>query len=184
MPSIAGFGMRPALIRAISRHCQPASPPPDQQAASPRYDIDASRKTSGRQDRDLAWHRGTSGEPFTLARSWHEERFLTVVRTLALRGLGFHARLRQARIRVPADFDWLKDRPLRLLNTVGFYRSRIFSCFDPPELLWGSGSVTMCLRCLSDTPRRSHGLRAMDWKPGAAIFIRGLFYWEASFAHR
>ena len=53
-----------------------------------------------------------------------------------LRSLGFHARLRQARIRVPADFDWLKDRPLRLLNTLGFYRSRIFSCFDPPEFLW------------------------------------------------
>jgi phenylacetate-CoA ligase len=89
-------------------------------------------------DKNVIWHStsGTSGEPFTLARSWHEERFLTVVRTLVLRSLGFRARLRQARIRVPADFDWLKDRPLRLLNTLGFYRSRILSCFDPPEFLW------------------------------------------------
>lgn len=86
----------------------------------------------------LIWHTtsGSSGEPFELVRSWHEERFLTVVRTLLLRSHGFHARLRQARIRVPSDFDWVNDFPLRLLNSLGLYRSRIFSCYDPPELLW------------------------------------------------
>jgi phenylacetate-CoA ligase len=89
-------------------------------------------------DRSIIWHNtsGSTGEPFTVARSWHEERFLTVVRTLALRSLGFYAHLRQARIRVPADFDWINDRPLRLLNSLGFYRSRIFSCYEEPETLW------------------------------------------------
>jgi phenylacetate-CoA ligase len=84
------------------------------------------------------WHEtsGSSGEPFKLARTWHEERFLTVVRNLVTRNLGSRASFRQARIRVPADFDWLDDRPLRLLNSLGLYRSRIFSCYDPPELLW------------------------------------------------
>jgi phenylacetate-CoA ligase len=86
----------------------------------------------------VIWHStsGSSGEPFKLARSWHEERFLTVVRTLATGNLGLRAGFRQARIRVPADFDWLDDRPLRMLNRLGLYRSRIFSCYDPPELLW------------------------------------------------
>lgn len=86
----------------------------------------------------LIWHMtsGTSGEPLGVARSWHEERFLTVIRTLALRSLGFRARFRQARIRVPADFDWMRDRPLRLLNALGFYRSCIFNCFEAPDILW------------------------------------------------
>ena len=86
----------------------------------------------------LIWHdtSGSTGEPFRMVRSWWEERFLTLVRTRALRSLGFHARLRQARIRVPADFDWLDDRPLRVLNALGFFRSRVFSCYEPAERLW------------------------------------------------
>jgi phenylacetate-CoA ligase len=86
----------------------------------------------------MIWHEtsGSTGEPFELVRSWDEERFLTVVRNWVTRNLGGAARLRQARVRVPADFDWLDDRPLRLLNRLGLYRSRIFSCYDPPELIW------------------------------------------------
>jgi phenylacetate-CoA ligase len=79
---------------------------------------------------------GTSGEPFEVIRNWHEERFLTAIRTWVLRSLGFRARLRQARIRIPADFDWLNDRPLRMLNRLCLYRSRIFSCFDAPDFTW------------------------------------------------
>ncbi len=86
----------------------------------------------------MIWHNtnGSSGEPFSLVRSWWEERFLTMVRMLALRDLGFRPWYRRARVRVPADFAWLSDRPLWLLNKLGFYRGRIFSCYQPPELLW------------------------------------------------
>jgi phenylacetate-CoA ligase len=86
----------------------------------------------------LVQHRtsGSSGEPFEVVRSWNEERFLTVVSKRASRSLGFRARLRQARIRVPADYDWLSDRPLRMLNKLGLHRSRVFSCYDPPDIVW------------------------------------------------
>lgn len=79
---------------------------------------------------------GSSGEPFTLVRSWHEERFLAVVRMAIFQRSGFHAWYRRAMIRVPADFDWLDDRPLRILNKLGLYRLRVFSCFETPESLW------------------------------------------------
>jgi phenylacetate-CoA ligase len=86
----------------------------------------------------IIWHKtsGSTGEPFGVARSWHEERFLTAVRSVLLRELGFRAHLRQARIRVPPEFDWLDDRPLRLLNRLGLFRSRIFSCYEPPDVIW------------------------------------------------
>ncbi len=86
----------------------------------------------------VIWHEtsGSTGEPFGVARSWHEERFLTVIRYILLHSIGFGARRRQARIRVPADFDWLNDLPLRLLNRLGFFCSRIFSCYEAPEELW------------------------------------------------
>jgi phenylacetate-CoA ligase len=79
---------------------------------------------------------GTSGEFVEVVRSWHEERFLTVIRTLAFRSFGFRAGFKQARIRVPADFDWLNDAPLQILNGLGLFRSRIFSCFDEPDFVW------------------------------------------------
>jgi len=79
---------------------------------------------------------GTSGEPIEVLRSWHEERFLSTIRNWAMRSLGLSARFRQARIRVPADFDWLSDRPLRTLNRLGLFRSRVFSCFDEPGSIW------------------------------------------------
>jgi len=86
----------------------------------------------------LVWHNtsGSSGENLKIARSWHEERFLAVVRKWALRSLGFRGRQRMGRIRVPAEFDWLSDLPLRVLNKLGYYRSRVISCFDEPELAW------------------------------------------------
>jgi len=86
----------------------------------------------------IIWHEtsGSTGEPFGVARSWHEERFLTVVRSILVRRLGFRAHLRQARLRVPPEFDWLDDRPLRLLNRLGLFRSRIFSCYEPPDVSW------------------------------------------------
>ena len=86
----------------------------------------------------MIWHNtsGSSGEPFSLVRSWREERFLALAGMLVFRQPGFHAWHRRALIRVPADFDWLDDRPLQLLNRLGLYRSRVFSCFDTPESLW------------------------------------------------
>jgi phenylacetate-CoA ligase len=79
---------------------------------------------------------GTSGEPVEVVRSWYEERFLTVIRLWAMRSLGFRARFRQARIRIPTDYIWLYDRPLRMLNGMGLFRSRVFSCFDEPDVTW------------------------------------------------
>ncbi|MBN1566426.1 MAG: phenylacetate--CoA ligase family protein [Acidobacteria bacterium] len=86
----------------------------------------------------MVWHTtsGSSGEPFELVRSWHEERFLTVIRYWMMRNLGTRPTFREARIRVPADFDWLDDWLLRLLNSLGLQRSRIFSCYEPPDSLW------------------------------------------------
>ena len=86
----------------------------------------------------MVWHltSGTSGEPLDVARSWNEERFLTVIKKMELRRLGFLARFRQARIQVPPGFDWLSDTPLRMLNQLGCYRTRVFSCFDEPDLVW------------------------------------------------
>ncbi len=78
----------------------------------------------------------SSGEHLKIMRSWHEERFLAVFRKWTLRKLGFRGRQRMARIRVPPEFDWVTDLPLRVLNKLGYYRSRVFSCFDEPELAW------------------------------------------------
>jgi phenylacetate-CoA ligase len=79
---------------------------------------------------------GSSGEPSLVAHTWSEARFLALIYTMAARGMGFRARYRQARITVPLDSEWIDDRPLRLLNRLGLFRSEIFSCYQTPEELY------------------------------------------------
>ena len=128
----------------------------------------------------LIWHNtsGSSGEPFSLVRSWREERFLALIRMMAMHGIGFRPWHRRARVRVPADFDWLDDRPLRVLNKAGLYRGHIFSCYLPMDVLWKqiSDYAPDALNGYSETVARvaRYGLEAQlrDIRP-KLVFVGG-----------
>lgn len=77
---------------------------------------------------------GSSGEPFTILRTWLEERLLGALRLRALHYLGLRVRDRTASIALvrpthPHD----SQLPLRILQALGLYRKVQIDCLLPPE---------------------------------------------------
>ena len=77
---------------------------------------------------------GSSGEPFTILRTWLEERLLGALRLRALHCLGLRVRDRTASIALvrpthPHD----NQLPLRILQALGLYRKLQIDCLLPPE---------------------------------------------------
>src|SRR3972149_1379245 len=77
---------------------------------------------------------GSSGEPFTILRTWLEERLLGALRLRALHYLGLRVRDRTASIALvrpthPPDY----QLPLRILQALGLYRKLQIDCLLPPE---------------------------------------------------
>jgi len=85
----------------------------------------------------LILHRtsGSSGEPFTIRRTWLEERLLGALRLRALHYFGLRVRDRTARVALvrpahpPRDF----QLPLRILQALGLYHKVQIDCLLPPQ---------------------------------------------------
>lgn len=85
----------------------------------------------------LLTHRssGSTGQPVTLYRSWHEERALGLLRMRAQHHWGVRWHHRRVALR-PGHFNWDRNRVLELLHRLRLYRLSAVSCFQPPEAVY------------------------------------------------
>jgi len=92
--------------------------------------------TQGLDPARLVTHRtsGSSGEPFTIRRSWIEERLLGAFWLRALHQFGLRPRDRRVTVaRVPTADPADHQMPQRIVQAVGLYRQKVVDCLLEPE---------------------------------------------------
>ncbi len=123
-------GIKPTDIRALEDLAAiPVTVKRDLQAERPE-DLTA----AGLDPEKLVVRRtsGSTGEPFTIRRSWFEERLLQAFRRRALYLLGQRPRDRTVSIiRIKGVHPRDHQFPLRIANALGLYRNEPIDCFLP-----------------------------------------------------
>lgn len=120
---------------------------------------------------DLILHRtsGSSGEPFTIRRTWFEERLLSAFQIRSLHSFGLSMTDKRAHIglvrpRQASD----KQLPMRILQGAGFYRTTRIDCRQTqeeivlalrrcrPDVFTGfAGVLARLAQCVGDDDRRA-----------------------------
>jgi phenylacetate-CoA ligase len=77
---------------------------------------------------------GSSGEPFTIRRTWIEERVLGILRLRAMHDFGLRPTDRQAKVLlVRASHPRDHQQPVRLLQSLGWYNTLRVDCRQSPD---------------------------------------------------
>jgi phenylacetate-CoA ligase len=76
---------------------------------------------------------GSTGQPFTVRRTFFEERLLNWLRWRAQLAVGGRLRDRAAHITYVSPGPEARNRSADILMALGLYRHRIFDCLRPPE---------------------------------------------------
>jgi len=127
-------GLKPQDIRTVADLATiPISSKRDLQPL-PAEDVVA----RGVDPKRLIIHRtsGSTGQPFSIRRTWFEERVLNAFRWRALRYFGLRATGRHAYIGLSHPLDPRNDRlPQRLLHALGLYHMTVLDCRQPPQAI-------------------------------------------------
>ncbi|MGH7233150.1 MAG: hypothetical protein ACREJU_17595, partial [Nitrospiraceae bacterium] len=87
--------------------------------------------THGQDTNRLVVHKtsGSSGEPFTIRRTWFEERVFSAFRVRAMRDLGLRLTDKEASVRLVRPTNpWHNQLPLRILRALGLFRQMWVDC--------------------------------------------------------